>query len=217
MMFYFFPTCIVLCIPSVKHLFQVVVETLEKWRSWKSFKCLYFWLWEVRLLTWILTVLKGEPGQNSLKGPSKNLEATVKDFEKKFKDKTKNNWKDRADFKPCAGKYTLIEMDAQDDDENAQMEEKVRSFLGIIVFVCLFVCLFVCFVVFFKCVLFTFLCLKLTIRFLIFFFFFTIFLSRGLIRTTIFDALRDLVPFVQLKKREKRPWRSVAFNKVAGW
>ena len=49
-----------------------------------------------------------------------------------------------------------------------------------------------------------------------FLFFFTIFLSRGLIRTTIFDALRDLVPFVQLKKREKRPWRSVAFNKVAG-
>ena len=66
--------------------------------------------------------------QNSLKGPSKNLEATIKDFEKKFKDKTKNNWKDRADFKPCAGKYTLIEMYAQDDDENAQMEEKVFGY-----------------------------------------------------------------------------------------
>ena len=32
----------------------------------------------------------------------------------------------------------------------------------------------------------------------------------------ICDALRDLVPFAQLKKREKHPWRSVNFSKVAG-
>ena len=32
----------------------------------------------------------------------------------------------------------------------------------------------------------------------------------------ICGALRDLVPFVQFKKREKHPWRSVNFNKVAG-
>ena len=30
-------------------------------------------------------------------------------------------------------------------------------------------------------------------------------------------ALRDLVPFIQFKKREKHPWRSVTFSKVAGW
>ena len=30
------------------------------------------------------------------------------------------------------------------------------------------------------------------------------------------DALRDFVPFVQFKKHEKHPWRSVAFSKVAG-
>ena len=30
------------------------------------------------------------------------------------------------------------------------------------------------------------------------------------------NALRDLVPFVQFKKREKHPWRSVTFKKVAG-
>ena len=30
------------------------------------------------------------------------------------------------------------------------------------------------------------------------------------------DALRDLVPFAQIKKREKHPWRSVTFSKVAG-
>ena len=30
------------------------------------------------------------------------------------------------------------------------------------------------------------------------------------------DSLRDLVPFVQFKKREKYPWKSVDFSKVAG-
>ena len=31
------------------------------------------------------------------------------------------------------------------------------------------------------------------------------------------DALRDLAPFVQFKKREKTPWKSVSFSKVAGF
>ena len=31
------------------------------------------------------------------------------------------------------------------------------------------------------------------------------------------DALRDLVPFVQFKKRKKHPWRSDTFSKVAGF
>ena len=30
-------------------------------------------------------------------------------------------------------------------------------------------------------------------------------------------ALRDLVPFLQFKKREKHPWRSVNFSKVTGF
>ena len=32
----------------------------------------------------------------------------------------------------------------------------------------------------------------------------------------ICDALRNLVLFVQFKKREKNPWRSATFSKVAG-
>ena len=32
----------------------------------------------------------------------------------------------------------------------------------------------------------------------------------------ICDALRDLVPFLQFKKREKHTWRSATFSKVAG-
>ena len=31
------------------------------------------------------------------------------------------------------------------------------------------------------------------------------------------DALRDLVPFAQFKKREKHPWMSITFSKVAGF
>ena len=33
----------------------------------------------------------------------------------------------------------------------------------------------------------------------------------------ICGALRDLIPFLQFKKREKHPWRSVTFSKVAGY
>ena len=33
----------------------------------------------------------------------------------------------------------------------------------------------------------------------------------------ICDVLRDLLPFVQFEKREKHPWRSVTFSKVAGF
>ena len=33
----------------------------------------------------------------------------------------------------------------------------------------------------------------------------------------ICDALRDLEPFVQFKKREKHPWRSATFSKVVGF
>ena len=33
-------------------------------------------------------------------------------------------------------------------------------------------------------------------------------------KKNICDALRDLVPFLQFKKREKQPWRSVNFTKI---
>ena len=33
--------------------------------------------------------------------------------------------------------------------------------------------------------------------------------------TNIYDILRDLVPIVQLKIREKHSWRSVTFSQVA--
>ena len=33
----------------------------------------------------------------------------------------------------------------------------------------------------------------------------------------ICGALHDLVPFIQFKKRQKHPWRSVTFSKVAAF
>ena len=39
----------------------------------------------------------------------------------------------------------------------------------------------------------------------------------GMIGSSQCDALRDLVAFVQFENREKHPWRSVNFSKVAGW
>lgn len=58
----------------------------------------------------------GESGQNNLAGPS-TADAAIKNFEKKFKDKTKNNWGDRENFVSYSGKYTLIEVDGDQDAE----------------------------------------------------------------------------------------------------
>ena len=41
--------------------------------------------------------------------------------------------------------------------------------------------------------------------------------SLQIYEETIYDALRELLPSVQFKKREKHPWRSVTFSKVAGF
>ncbi|MCJ8729545.1 hypothetical protein PDJAM_G00107710 [Pangasius djambal] len=60
----------------------------------------------------------GEAGQNNLAGPS-NVDAAIKNFEKKFKEKTKNNWSDRDNFVSHAGKYTLIEVEG---DQHAEVD-----------------------------------------------------------------------------------------------
>ena len=41
--------------------------------------------------------------------------------------------------------------------------------------------------------------------------------TRYLFIDAICDTLRDLLLFVQFKKHEKLPWRSVSFSKVAGY
>ena len=51
-----------------------------------------------------------------MKGPFHSVEAAEQEFKKKFSDKTKNKWEDREKFTPVPGKYTLLEMDDDDDD-----------------------------------------------------------------------------------------------------
>ena len=64
----------------------------------------------------------GEAGSNSL-GPAGDEATVIKQFEKKFSDKTKNKWANRDKFKPVPGKYTLLEM----DDDSEGDEEEVRG------------------------------------------------------------------------------------------
>src|SRR4026208_2494536 len=69
----------------------------------------------------------GEDGQNALIGPS-DLGKALKAFQSKFKDKTKNAWEARSDFKPAAGRYTLIEIDRSVDEDKAdEIEAKLKG------------------------------------------------------------------------------------------
>lgn len=73
-------------------------------------------------LIWI----QGEMGQSKL-NTFKTVEDAVKDFEKKFKDKTKNSWSDRENFSPQPGKYTLIEVDGDEDAEVKVTRSRLQS------------------------------------------------------------------------------------------
>jgi poly [ADP-ribose] polymerase len=70
----------------------------------------------------------GEDGQNALIGPS-DFGKALKAFQGKFKDKTKNAWEERANFKPAAGRYTLIEVDRSADAAKKadEIEEKLKG------------------------------------------------------------------------------------------
>lgn len=60
----------------------------------------------------------GETGQSKL-NYFKLLEDAKKDFEKKFQDKTKNSWAERDRFVAHPGKYTLIEVQAEEETQEA--------------------------------------------------------------------------------------------------
>ncbi|CAL8338881.1 unnamed protein product [Merluccius merluccius] len=59
----------------------------------------------------------GETGTSATSAGYSSAENAIKDFEKKFKDKTKNKWADRESFVAQKGKYTLIEVDGDADAE----------------------------------------------------------------------------------------------------
>ncbi|NXY51062.1 PARP3 polymerase, partial [Ceuthmochares aereus] len=64
----------------------------------------------------------GEGGQSKLM-PCASLEAAKKDFEKKFREKTKNSWEARENFVAQPGKYTLIEVQSGETEVILQVDD----------------------------------------------------------------------------------------------
>lgn len=52
-------------------------------------------------------ISQGTEGQSKLEGPISQTDA-VKNFQKKFMEKSKNSWNEREQFKAVKGKYTLM-------------------------------------------------------------------------------------------------------------
>ncbi|XP_072276486.1 protein mono-ADP-ribosyltransferase PARP3 [Pyxicephalus adspersus] len=71
----------------------------------------------------------GEVGQSKATHFA-DVEAAKKDFEKKFKDKTKNNWSQRDNFTAHPGKYTMIEVQHDDDEDTGEAMVKVDTVDG---------------------------------------------------------------------------------------
>uniref|UniRef100_A0A452V8W7 Poly [ADP-ribose] polymerase n=1 Tax=Ursus maritimus TaxID=29073 RepID=A0A452V8W7_URSMA len=67
----------------------------------------------------------GEVGQSKL-SYFKLLEDAKKDFEKKFRDKTKNSWVERDHFVAHPGKYTLIEVQGGEEAQEAVLLPPIR-------------------------------------------------------------------------------------------
>mmetsp|Transcript_23653 Transcript_23653/g.55145 ORF Transcript_23653/g.55145 Transcript_23653/m.55145 type:complete len:518 (-) Transcript_23653:109-1662(-) len=65
----------------------------------------------------------GEDGQNKLSPCGLSKEAAVKEFEKKFREKTQNAWAARDSFKPVNGKYSIVETEDVEGggEQNAPM------------------------------------------------------------------------------------------------
>merc|ERR1712151_845141 len=65
----------------------------------------------------------GAPGQNSQSSCSSLPQAKAQ-FQSKFSDKTKNSWANRASFIKHPGKYHLIEMDYEVEEEGTSASGK---------------------------------------------------------------------------------------------
>ena len=65
----------------------------------------------------------GEFGQVKTMGPMDDLEDALKEYNKKFKDKSGNKWDDRSE--PAKkGKYTFLERNYEDDEDEAEDQVK---------------------------------------------------------------------------------------------
>ncbi|XP_049755065.1 poly [ADP-ribose] polymerase 2 [Elephas maximus indicus] len=72
----------------------------------------------------------GKTGQHSLVACSGDLTKAKEIFQKKFLDKTKNNWEDREKFEKVPGKYDMLQMDYATNtqgEEETKEEESLKS------------------------------------------------------------------------------------------
>ncbi|XP_026346319.1 poly [ADP-ribose] polymerase 2 [Ursus arctos] len=66
----------------------------------------------------------GKMGQHSLVACSGDLNKAKEIFQKKFLDKTKNNWEDREKFEKVPGKYDMLEMDYTTTTQSEEESKK---------------------------------------------------------------------------------------------
>ena len=66
--------------------------------------------------------LVGFSGQNTLHTCGASLDEAKQIFTKKFSDKTKNSWEERQNFVKVSGKYDLLVMDYEAQDERDEVD-----------------------------------------------------------------------------------------------
>ncbi|GAM21098.1 hypothetical protein SAMD00019534_042730, partial [Acytostelium subglobosum LB1] len=73
---------------------------------------------------------EGQVGQSKVFSHGTSLSSAISDFSKKFQDKTKNAFSNRANFHKVAGKYDMVEIDytvdTKDHDEKKKPKKKVE-------------------------------------------------------------------------------------------
>ncbi|KAK9945695.1 hypothetical protein M0R45_011194 [Rubus argutus] len=71
----------------------------------------------------------GVKGQNKLLGPYTSRDSAIEEFEKKFSEKTRNDWSERKTFQSFPKCYVWLEMDYSENECQSAVEEKNGSAL----------------------------------------------------------------------------------------
>ena len=72
---------------------------------------------------WIRWGRVGYHGQTALTDCGGNVDKAISIFEKKFSDKTRNDWSERHDFIKVSGKYDLVATDLGNNDDDDEEDE----------------------------------------------------------------------------------------------
>lgn len=77
--------------------------------------------------TWNRWGRVGATGQSKLEPFGSNLASAKSNFQKKFREKTGNDWENRKSFVSHKGKYTMLDINYGSDDDNAPAAESVAD------------------------------------------------------------------------------------------